>query len=139
MQLNAQHEMKYCAAWGSFALRRKSESTYCPLHTNNTTTEPACASGYKLPVCFIFLKIPDYLGFCQVTWGNVFFLLLWNYIEVVNVHNNTGRTYFIKASENFFPLFFLVQEDFCCLAITLCTKMDTVHEHHESSIIFLLH
>lgn len=38
LQLNAQHEMKYCAARGLFALRHKSKSTYCPLHTNRSAT-----------------------------------------------------------------------------------------------------
>lgn len=37
-QLNAQHKMKYCAARGLFALRDKSKSAYCPLHTNRSAT-----------------------------------------------------------------------------------------------------
>lgn len=61
LQLNAQHEMKYCAAWGLFALRHKSKSTYCQLHTKCYRLEPA---GYfNLLVCSN-LKIPVNVGMC---------------------------------------------------------------------------
>ena len=70
LQLNAQHEMKYCAARGLFALRHKSKSTYCPLHTNKCyRLEPA---GYFNLVVCSNLKIPVNLGMqahCFSCWG----------------------------------------------------------------------
>lgn len=42
LQLNPHYEMKYCAARGLFALRHKSKSTYCSLHTDRS------AAGWNL-------------------------------------------------------------------------------------------
>lgn len=156
LQLNAQHEMKYCAAWGLFAVRHKSKSTYCPLHTNGSTTSldlqatSICCSiqvwGHKF--MYICMHI---VSAARATSGTFLFSSFSQFIMISHVFDTQvqwGSAELVKYTVAHVLFSQFLQNCFFfhnCMFVawqsphSLCTKMDAVHGHYEHSIIFQLH
>lgn len=72
LQLNSQHEMKYCAAWDLFALRHKSKSTYCSIHADTNAT------GWNLQAKFVQVWRFKFISVKRNMFSKSWTTLLWS-------------------------------------------------------------